>query len=219
MGSALRRACRGALRLALAGSAALGLAACRPAASPARSVRAPCPPRMVRVGEACIDRHEARIVDGRAEPAVDAPPAARVSFREAERACAEAGFRLCTGPEWSRACAGAGTRRRLPYGERWEPHRCNTAEWDDDLARIPVRESGAFPGCASPEGVLDLSGNVWEWTSQPDPSGDLRELRGGGAHNSEAQSVCQPDDRFFLAPDAHEGLLGFRCCARARTAT
>jgi len=189
------------------------------ASPPARSVRAPCSPRMVRVGEACIDRHEARIVDGRAEPAVDAPPAVGVSYREAERACTEAGFRLCAGSEWSRACAGSGTLRRLPYGDRWEPHRCNTAEWNDDLARIDVRASGAFPGCVSPEGVVDLSGNVWEWTSQPDPSGELRELRGGGARNSESQSVCTPDDRFFLAPDAREGLLGFRCCARAHSST
>jgi formylglycine-generating enzyme required for sulfatase activity len=201
--------------------AALFPAACdsSPAPPPPRSVRAPCAPRMVHAGSACIDRHEAQIVAGRAEPAIETPPASGVSFREAERACAEAGFRLCTGPEWSRAGAGAGAPRRLPYGDRWEHHRCNTAEWDDDLTRIDVRASGAFPRCVSPEGALDLSGNVWEWTSQPDPTGKLRELRGGGAHNAESQSVCAPDDRFFLEPESREGLLGFRCCARARTST
>jgi formylglycine-generating enzyme required for sulfatase activity len=209
-------------RCASSTAIALGVLLCagcagEPSTTAARSVRAPCPPRMVHVGSACIDRHEARVVDGRAEPALDAPPASGVSHREAERACTEAGFRLCTGPEWSRACAGAGNARRLPYGDRWEPHRCNTAEWNDDLTRIDVRAGGSFPRCVSPEGVLDLSGNVWEWTSQPDPTGALRELRGGGARNAESQSVCTPDDRFFLDPDAHEGLLGFRCCTRART--
>lgn len=213
------RATRAAALRSLGPLAALIVGACSPAQPASHVVRAPCPPRMVRAGAACIDRHEARIVDGRAEPALDAPATSGVSFRDAERACQEAGLRLCTGAEWSRACEGAGTPRKLPYGDRWEAHRCNTGEWDDDLTRIAVRPSGAFPRCVSPEGVLDLSGNVWEWTSEPDPTGALRELRGGGARNAEPQAVCRLSDRFFLDPDAREGLLGFRCCTRARTAS
>jgi formylglycine-generating enzyme required for sulfatase activity len=108
--------------------------------------------------------------------------------------------------------------RRLPYGDTWEAHRCNSSDWNDPLD-LPLRPSGAFAGCTSPEGVFDLSGNVWEWTTGLDPSETLRELRGGGAHNGESQSVCRPNDRFYLAPEIDEGLLGFRCCARARRAT
>lgn len=171
---------------------------------------------MVEIGSFCIDRHEAVIVRGRAEPATQELPSAGISYLDADRACRAAGHRLCTEEEWSRACEGLDPVRRLPYGETWEAHRCNTAEWDDPPDR-PVRASGALASCVSPEGVLDLSGNVWEWTSGLDPSGTLRELRGGGAHNGESQAVCRPNDRFYLAPEVEEGLLGFRCCAPART--
>lgn len=172
---------------------------------------------MVQLERFCIDRYEAVIVRGRAEPALGREPSVGVSYEEAERACRAAGFRLCDEREWTRACAGSDGVRRLPYGDTWEPHRCNTMEWDDP-PDLPVVASGAFERCASPEGVFDLSGNVWEWTNGRDPSGMLRELRGGGAHNSESHSVCAPNDRLYLAPDTREGLLGFRCCARARLA-
>ncbi len=196
--------------------AAWALGACEREVPSFRPDLPPCPARMVQLGGSCIDRHEAVILVGRAEPALEVPPSSGVSFVEAERACRAAGLRLCTGEEWSRACGGLERARALPYGATWEPHRCNTAEWDDDLESIHVRPSGSLRRCASPEGVLDLSGNVWEWTSQTDPTGGLRELRGGGARNSESQSVCEPNDRFYLDPGSSEGLLGFRCCTRAR---
>jgi formylglycine-generating enzyme required for sulfatase activity len=196
--------------------AGLALGGCERERPTFRADLPPCPARMVQLGRACIDRHEARIVGGRAEPALEAPPAVGIAYAEADRACREAGYRLCTGREWTRACAGAHPRRRLPYGDVWEPHRCNTAEWDDDHASIPVRPSGAHERCVSPEGVFDLSGNVWEWTSEPDATGTLRELRGGGARNAESLAVCEPNERLFLAPDTTEGLLGFRCCTDVR---
>jgi formylglycine-generating enzyme required for sulfatase activity len=185
----------------------------------APSLRVPtavCPERMVQLGSFCIDRHEAVIHDGHALEANEELPSIGISYLDADRACRASGFRLCSEEEWSRACEGsASAARRLPYGPTWEPHRCNGMEWDDPLD-LPVRPSGSFPTCTSPEGVFDLSGNVWEWTSGLDPSETLRELRGGGAHNAESQSICRPNDRFYLAPDTDEGLLGFRCCTPAR---
>jgi formylglycine-generating enzyme required for sulfatase activity len=180
-----------------------------------RPVAPPCDQRMVHVGDFCIDRHEAVIHHGRSEPATGELPSIGISYVDADRACRASGHRLCTEEEWSRACEGTDPVRRLPYGDNWEPHRCNSSEWDDPLD-LPLRPSGSFPRCTSPEGVLDLSGNVWEWTSGLDPSEMLRELRGGGAHNGESQSVCRPNDRFYLAPEIDDGLLGFRCCAPAR---
>ncbi len=177
----------------------------------------PCPERMVQLGSYCIDRHEAVIHEGHALPAVGELPTVGVSYPDADRACRASGFRLCDEEEWSRACEGTGDpARRLPYGDTWEPHRCNAMEWNDDAETRPVRESGSHPECVSPEGVFDLSGNVWEWTSGFDRSGTLHELRGGGAHNSESQSVCRPNDGFFQAPDLAGGLVGFRCCTPAR---
>jgi len=171
---------------------------------------------MAQLGSFCIDRHEAAVVNGRAEPATAGPPASGISYVDADRACRAAGLRLCTEEEWSRACEGLDPVRRLPYGDTWEAHRCNGAEWDDPPDR-PLTASGALERCVTPEGVFDLSGNVWEWTSGLDRSGTLRELRGGGAHNGESNSVCRPNDGLFLAPEIDEGLLGFRCCVPARS--
>ncbi|MBX7190405.1 MAG: SUMF1/EgtB/PvdO family nonheme iron enzyme [Sandaracinaceae bacterium] len=195
---------------------ALACSACDREAPSLRPAAPPCDERMVHIDEFCIDRHEALIRDGHALPATgDALPASGVDYLDADRAARAAGYRLCDEAEWSRACEGTEPVRRLPYGDTWEPHRCNSADWNDPLD-LPLRPSGALPGCVSPEGVFDLSGNVWEWTSGLDPSETLHELRGGGAHNGESQSVCRPNDRFYLAPELDEGLLGFRCCARAR---
>lgn len=201
--------------VALALALAPGLGACERERPSFRPDLPPCPDRMVQLGSFCIDRHEAFVSAGRALPALEVPAASGIDFHEADAACRAAGFRLCTGEEWTRACEGS-PARRLPYGDTWEPHRCNTVEWDDDTDQVPVRPSGAFPRCVSPEGVFDLSGNVWEWTTEPDPTGDLRELRGGGAHNAESHSVCRPNERLYQEPDATVGLLGFRCCMRAR---
>lgn len=178
-----------------------------------------CPSRMVEVGGFCIDRHEARVVmeDGRpsSAPAVETPPSVELDYRAADRACRGAGFRLCSHHEWTRACRGTDARV-FPYGDHWEAHRCNNIEARDDLDAFQVAASGSFPGCVTPEGVFDLSGNVWEWTSEPSESGESYELRGGGVHNGEGQSKCEINDRYFQPADSHEGYRGFRCCAPIR---
>jgi formylglycine-generating enzyme required for sulfatase activity len=165
---------------------------------------------------ACIDRYEAALDEhGVAIPAVDRRPASAVSFEDAARACRLAGYRLCRGEEWTRACAGE-EGRAFPYGAQYEPGRCNTAEADSDLSAIEVAPSGSFRRCVTPEGVFDLSGNVGEWTDQPDATGTLRELRGGAARNGESGVRCVLDDRAFQPTnEAWEG-QGFRCCADRR---
>jgi len=195
---------------------ALLLPACGPSPEPAmRAVLPPCPARMVQVGTFCIDRYESRIVEGVAELAEGEMPAVGVSFNDADRACRAAGFRLCEADEWTRACQGADARP-VPYGAAWVAHTCNSVQPDDDMNLFPVRNGGSFPGCVSEEGVFDLVGNVWEWTNEPNPDGRMREIRGGGSHNAEPQSICVINERLFMQPEASEGLVGFRCCMRQR---
>ena len=60
--------------------------------------------------------------------------------------------------EWEKGARG-GDERIYPWGNQWDAKRCNSGEnskWDTIV--------GAYSQGASPYGLLDMAGNVWEWT-------------------------------------------------------
>ena len=70
-------------------------------------------------------------------------------------------YRLPTEPEWEWAARRGG--RQFPWGSGWDTTRLNSLEGDDRVMRTtPV---GAYPQGATPDGIYDLAGNVWEWTA------------------------------------------------------
>lgn len=101
---------------------------------------------------------------GVVEPVPEDEPVVHVSFHEAEAYSRWAGRRLPTEIEWEKAARwdpATGRSRRYPWGEQ-DPTSEHANLGQRHLRPAPV---GAYPAGASPLGVQQLIGDVWEWTS------------------------------------------------------
>jgi len=154
-------------------------------------------------------------------------PVTCVSWHDALAFCRWAGVRLPTEVEWEKAARGT-DGRIWPWGNR-EPNSgvCNFNMPGGDTTSV-----GRYPDGKSPYGLLDVAGNVWEWTSSlwgkdfsnPDygypynPSGgrenqgapdSVRRALRGGSFRDDAQNVrCAYRNRH--SPDNRFDSFGFR---------
>ena len=147
-------------------------------------------------------------------------PVTWVSLEDARAYANWAGKRLPHEWEWQYAAQGT-DGRIYPWGNDWNPATVPVP--DQRRTLTGPDEVTAHPQGASPFGVLDLVGNVWQWTDEFEDAHTRSAILRGG-------SYYQPQDSMWYFPQAYRldehgkyllmapsldrsGTVGFRCAA------
>lgn len=154
--------------------------------------------------------------NGHVPPGLEDHPVVYVDLDDARAYARWAGKRLPTEQEWQYAAQGA-DGRAYPWGNQWEPGRCNEGGGEGATAVM------AFPQGRSPFGCYDMCGNVWQWTESERSDGRTRFciLKGGSWYKAKgsdwyADGGPQPCDfaaKFLLMWPGLDrcATIGFRC--------
>jgi len=148
-------------------------------------------------------------------------PVIGISWAQAQEYCGWAKRRLPTEAEWEKAARGT-DERVYPWGNT-DPtaELANFNHQFNETVQVGMYENGA-----SPYGVLDMAGNVWEWVADGYQSDfysrspkenpisnspvNRRVLRGGN-WDSNADGI-RVTNRFWAFPGRND-IDGFRCAA------
>ncbi len=114
--------------------------------------------------------------------------------------------------KWQRAAQGD-DRRTYPWGNEFDTEKTNTRK--SGIGKpTPVTQ---YPQGASPYGVMDMSGNVWEWCLMGSKTGisDINEtekhvLRGGSFNHDPDFAACVYRDPIYMLKGSDR--FGFRVC-------
>jgi formylglycine-generating enzyme required for sulfatase activity len=151
-------------------------------------------------------------------------PVTCISWDDAVEFCKWAGVRLPSEAEWEKAAAwdpGAQVKHVYPWGDELpDKSRCNFGMLVGDTTSV-----GRYPQGVN--GLYDMAGNVWEWTSSlykkyPYEADDRENAQATGERVVRGGSFFQPAKyvrcvhRHWHKPDATVSDFGFRVCGAER---
>ena len=164
-------------------------------------------------------------------------PVAWVTWYDAANFCQWAGKNLPSEKQWERAARGT-DGKNYPWGNAFDIQSANLAQATGQKTRL--KDVGAFPQGASPDGVHDLIGNVWEWVEDdynPYPgnadksdyfNAGLKVIRGhsasdighfpGATYLSALKKFARSGYRQYANPDEPGQDVGFRCASSEKPA-
>ena len=142
-------------------------------------------------------------------------PAMAIDWESADGYCKWAKKRLPTKLQWETAARGQYSTQAFPWGEKFLPGYANLGEEEDDYFK--VAPTGSFPKGASPFGVMDMAGNVWEWvaetksiTKNENRSGEKFQIAKGGGWTTSPKAANLSTNHEVPA-EAKIPTVGFRC--------
>lgn len=132
-------------------------------------------------------------------------PVSGVSFSAASGYAEWADKRLPTEAEWEKAARGT-EGLKYPWGNQFDRTKCNTDESGiNDTTPVDRYQNGA-----SPYGVMDMAGNVWEWVSDWAPNGVEKIIKGGSYKHDQDFALSSSRDS-YNPNSGRASSVGFRC--------
>jgi gamma-glutamyl hercynylcysteine S-oxide synthase len=149
-------------------------------------------------------------------------PVTWISIEDARAYAAWAGKRLPHDWEWQYAAQGT-DGRLYPWGNEWNAQALPPPDHERTM-RAPTNVD-AFPEGASPFGVLDMEGNVSQWTDEFRDDHTRAAILRGGAYYQPRGSIwyfpqtyrLDEHEKFLLMSPGRDraGTIGFRCVVDA----
>lgn len=161
-------------------------------------------------------------VDGKPKKGWENKPVTWVSIEDSRAYAHWANKRLPNEWEWQYAAQGE-DGRLFPWGNSWDVNAVPPINTQRTL--LPPADVDAYPSGVSPFGVMDMVGNIWQWTNEfVDEHTRAASLRGGSSYQPatshwyfpQAYQLDQHGKYLLMAPcKDRSGTLGFRCVVDA----